>query len=247
VDNKLLGFALIALAGIGALPAQAQRVSIDAALHTAERPYVQATGEATVSARPDQAVIEIGVVSQGQTAAAVAAQNARQTDSVLAELAGMLGAGKKIRTTSYSVRPNYQTPKPGAATVIAGYSAANIVEVTLDDLSQVSKVIDSATRSGANVIQKLEYQLKNPSAVREQALGEAAEHAKASAEAIAAGIGLKVVRVLSAEEVTSDEDFGMHKRAMPPQPPPGSAPVTPLEVGMIEVSANVIVRVEVGQ
>lgn len=247
MDNKLLGIGLIALSGIGALPAQAQRVSIDAALHTAERPYVQATGEATVSAKPDQAVIEIGVIAQGQTAAAVAAQNARQTDSVLAELAGMLGAGKKIRTTNYSVRPNYQSPKPGTAAAITGYTATNIVEITLDDLSQVSKVIDSAARSGANVIQKLEYQLKNPSAVREQALRKAAEQAKAAADAIAAGIGLKVVRVLSAEEVTPDEDFGMHKRAMPSQAAPGSAPVTPLEVGMIEVSANVIVRVEVGQ
>ena len=240
---------MIVLAWGGPLPVQGQRVSIDAALHTAEKPYVQATGEATVSAKPDQAVVEIGVISQGGTAVAVAAQNAKQTDEFLASLASVLGGSKKLRTTSYSVQPNYQSPKPGAAAVISGYRATNIVEVTLDDLAQVSKVIDSATQSGANVVQKLQYRLKDPSPVRGQALREAAEQAKASAEAIASGLGLKVVRVLSAEEVTSNEEgFVMYKRTASPMPPPGgTAPTTPLEVGMIEVDVNVIVRVEIGQ
>ena len=87
----------------------------------------------------------------------------------------------------------------------------------------------------------------NPSTLRGEALREAAEQAKASAEAIAAGLGLRVVRVLSAEEVTSEEGFGMYKKAAPPPPPAGTAPTTPLEVGMIEVDVNVIVRVEIGQ
>ncbi len=53
-------------------PLAAQRVSIDAALRTSDRPYVQATGEATVSAKPDQAIVDIGVVAEGASAVAVA-------------------------------------------------------------------------------------------------------------------------------------------------------------------------------
>jgi uncharacterized protein YggE len=96
------------------------------------------------------------------------------------------------------VRPNYQHPKPGAAAAITGYIATNIVEVTLDDLAQVNKVIDSATQSGANNIQKLQFRLKNSRVVR--ALREAAEQAKAGAEskrlgawAVAATVTLRVV------------------------------------------------------
>lgn len=239
---------MIALVCGGPLPIMGQRVSIDAALHTGDKPYVQATGEATVSAKPDQAVVEIGVISQGATAVAVAGQNAKQTETVLADLAGLLGKGKKLKTTSYSVRPNYQSPKPGAAATITGYTATNVVEVILDDLTQVSKVIDAATQSGANLVQRLQYQLKNPGAVRAQALRDAAEQAKTNAEAIAAGLGLKVFRILSAEEVTSEDDLVMHKKAMAPPPPPvGSTPATPLEVGMVEVDVTVLIRVEVGQ
>ena len=226
-------------------PALGQRVSIDAALRMADKPYIQATGDATMSAKPDQALVEIGVVTQGATAVAVAAQNATQTDSVLTDLRKLLGGSNQLKTTSYSVRPNYQSPKPGVAPAITGYIATNVVEVTLDDLTQVSKVIDHATQSGANNIQHLQYRLKNPRAVRGQALREAAEQARASAEAIASGLGLKVVRVLSAEEVVSDEGFGMAKRAA--APPPGPVPVTPLEIGMIDVDAEVTLRVEIGQ
>jgi uncharacterized protein YggE len=110
----------------------------------------------------------------------------------------------------------------------------------------VSKVIDSATQSGANNIQKLQFRLKNSRVVRGQALREAAEQAKASAEAIASGLGLRVIEVLSAEEMTSDEGFGMAKKASVP-PPSGTGPATPLEVGMIEVAATVTLRVVVGQ
>ncbi|HLN02095.1 MAG TPA: SIMPL domain-containing protein [Bryobacteraceae bacterium] len=199
-------------------------------------------------AKPDQAVVEIGVISQGATAVAAAAQNAKQTDVVLADLSSALGGTTKLKTTSYSVQPNYRYPKPGAALEIAGYTATNVLEVKLDDLVQVGKVIDGATHSGANVIRKLEYKLKDPSAVRGEALRKAAEQAKASVEAIALGLGLRVVRVLSAEEVTSEEGFGSYKKAPPPPPPGGTTtPATQLEVGAIEVGASVIVRAEIGQ
>jgi uncharacterized protein YggE len=121
------------------------------------------------------------------------------------------------------------------------------VEVTVDDLGQVSKLIDAATQSGANIVQKLQYQLKNPGSVRAQALREAAAQAKTSAEAMASGLGLKVLRVLSVEEASSEEGFGMYKKAPPPPVPGGAAPATPLEIGMIDVGANVVIRVEIGQ
>jgi uncharacterized protein YggE len=247
VNSKLLVIGVIALTWGKPLPAQGQRVSTDAAAHTADKPYVQATGQATISAKPDQAVIEIGVISQGVTALAAAAQNAKQTDAVVADLARLLGGNKKLRTTSYSVHPNYESPKPGAAVTITGYTATNVVEATLDDLALVSKVIDTAAASGANLVQTLQFQLKNRSSVHAQALREATAQAKTNAEAMAVGLGLKMVRVLSAEEVTPEKGFPIYERAAPMALPAGTTPPTPVEIGMIEVAANVVLRVEIGQ
>ena len=238
-------FGVVALAWGCPNPANAQRVSIDAALRSSDKPYVQVIGEATVSAKPDQALIEVGVVTQGPSVSGVAAQSARQTEAVLAELRKLPGGNKQLRTTTYSVRPNFQYPKPGTAATIAGYTATNLVEIKLDDLSQVGKVIDIATQSGANSIQKLQYGLKNPRGVRAQALREAAEEARADADAIAAGLGLKVLRVLSAEQ-TTDEESGMYKKASVPGPP-GPPPPTTMEIGTIEVTATIVLRVEIGE
>jgi hypothetical protein len=202
-------------------------------------------GEATISAKPDQAIINIGVVTQGATANLAAAQNAKQTDAVLADLHKTLAATDQVKTTGYAVRPNYPTPKPGATPTIAGYTSANTVEVTLNDLTQVGKVIDTVLQSGANNIQKLEFGLKNPQAARSEALREAAMQAKVSAEAIAAGLGVQVVRVLSAEEYEPEDGFVKAKRA-PAVSVPG-APPTPIEAGTIELSVTVMLRVEVAQ
>jgi uncharacterized protein YggE len=227
-------------------PLQAQKVLIDAALRMSDKSYVQATGEATVSAKPGQAIIEIGVVTQGATAVSVAAQNAKQTDAVLADLRKIVSGSDRLRTTSYSVRPNFQSSKQGGRVAIASYTAANVVEVTLNDLAQVGTVIDAGIHSGANDIRKLEFGLKNPQSVRSQALREAAAQAKASVEAIAAGLGVHVLRVLSAEEFEPGDDGGMAKKA-PPPPPNSATPATEMVAGNIEVTATVTLRVEVAQ
>jgi len=231
--------ALLLSTPIGLL--QAQRVAIDADLQTSDRSYVEASGEATISAKPDQVVIEIGVVTQGATAAAVAAQNAKQTDAMLADLRKILASTDQLKSTSYSVRPNYQIPKPGSTPTIGGYTATNIVEAKLEDLAQAGKVIDTVLQSGANNIQKLQFGLKNPQATRSQALREAAVQAKANAEAIAAGLGVHVVRVLSAGEFELPDRVDMKKSA----PSPGTVQETQLEAGSVEISATVTLKVEV--
>ena len=223
-----------------------QRVSVDASVRTSDKAYIQATGEATISAKPDQATIDIGVVTPGTTAIAVAALNAKQTDAVLADLRRLVTTSDQLKTSSYSLRPNYQYPKPGAPPTITGYTATNIVEVVLSDVSLAARVIDSVVQSGANQVQKVQFGLKNPQAARSQALREAGAQAKANAEAIAAGLGVKIMRVLSAEEYEPVEEFGAMKKS-PPPPAAGAVVATQLETGAIEVTAAVTLRVEVGQ
>jgi uncharacterized protein YggE len=113
-----------------------QHVSVDAALRTSDRSYVQAAGDMTISAKPDQALIDIGVVTLGTTAGAVAAENAKDTDAVLVDLRKILPAGANIRTIKYSLAPNYQLSKSGAPPTVKGYRATNVVEVTVNNFAR---------------------------------------------------------------------------------------------------------------
>lgn len=208
-------------------------------------PYVRGSGESVIEAKPDRATINIGVVTQAATAAAAASQNANQTTAVIERIKKEIGAKGQLRTTGYSVHPNYSYPNPPGNTPpkITGYNASNTVEVKLDDIVLTGAVIDAATSSGANNIHGINFELKDEQAVRRQALGQAARNARAAAEALASALGLKVVRVLSADTGEPVTIQPMHRMAMA-QMADSRAP-TPVEPGSIQVRATVVVTLEV--
>ena len=214
------------------LPAQESRIST-----------VRATGEATVTVQPDLARIDIGVVSEAATAQAAAAQNAKQLTAVLAALKKAAGPGAQIETINYWVNPKYRHGE-GRAPVILGYTATNTVRVTVSDLSNVSTIIDTATSSGANKIQGINFTLKDENAARAKALQPAARQARSNAESIASALGLKVVRIVSAEEGHSPPVRPLQERMMMAQTAM-DAVSTPVEPRSIEVHATVTVTLEV--
>jgi len=211
-----------------------------AAWAESQPPYVRATGEASVSARPDRATLQIGVVTQAASAQNAATQNAAKTASLIAALRRSLGADADIHTSGYSLNPNFRSPKDGGQLILNGYTATNAVEITTNDLANVGKVIDAGTQAGANDVRGLEFGIKDEAPLRAQALREAAQKARASAEAMAAGLGLKVIRVLSAEEGSAQVIRPM--RAMMA----AAANNTPIEAGNVKVDATVTLTLEVG-
>ena len=206
-------------------------------------PSIRTTGEASVSAQPDRAVIDLGVVTQSQNAQSAAAENAKRLDTVLRALKGAAGGGAAIKTVSYSLDPDYRYPKQGGQPEIAGYTARNTVEVTTPDLTSVGRIIDAATQAGANAVQRVEFSLKDDQAARGQALRQAAQKARANAEAIASSLGLRITRVLRVEESVPPEIRPMESRVAA-MAAPVPTPVTP---GTVEIRATVRLVVEIGQ
>ncbi|HXU08443.1 MAG TPA: SIMPL domain-containing protein, partial [Blastocatellia bacterium] len=113
----------------------------------ASRPTIRVSGDSTVTVKPDEAEINIGVLTQADTAQAAATQNAQKQDAVISELKKTLGSNADIKTIGYSVSPNYRYPKEGGQPTISGYTASNIVQVKTTNLPQVGKLIDLATQS----------------------------------------------------------------------------------------------------
>jgi hypothetical protein len=208
------------------------------------RPNIRVNGEATVSAQPDEAQIDIGVTSQAQTAQAAAADNATKLETTLRALRRALGANADIKTISYSVSPNYRYPREGGQPTISGYTATNIVHVKTGDLKQVGTLIDLATQSGANTIHSLRFTLKDDQTVRNRALAEAAGKARAKAEAIAAALGVKIVRLLQVEEGVGvgprPQQYAMAEARMAGTP-------TPVEAGTVDITVNLVLTFEVSQ
>ncbi len=206
-------------------------------------PSVTASGEAVITAEPDQAEIDIGVTTQAKNAPDAARENADKLARVMAELKKILGTGDEVKTASYALNPNYRYPQ-GGKPEITGYTATNILRVKTNTLANVGKFIDAAMQSGANNINRLLFTLKDEQNAQLQALRLATQKANAKAEEMAAALGLKVLRVLS---ITEGE------KVVRPIPLLRSAPMeatvaapTPVEAGTIEVRSSVTVTCELG-
>jgi uncharacterized protein YggE len=210
-------------------------------------PSVRAEGHARISAKPDQVRIDIGVLSQERTAQAAGAANAKQVTEVIAALKKAAGAGAEIQTVSYSVQPTYRYPKEGGTPTITGYTAQNIVRVRTPVVEKAGELIDAGTATGANQIRGIEFSVKDDRSLRAQALREAARDARSNAEAMAAGLGLKILRILRIEQPGTPEVRPMREMAMMRSAGADAAVPTPVESGTIEVQGTVVVTAEIGQ
>lgn len=197
-----------------------------------------------MSAPPDLARLTLGVTTQAPTAQAAAAQNAKQLEAVLARLRKLGGGKAEIRTTGYSLMPNYRYPRDGGRPEIVGYTATNLIELKTSALRDVGFWIDAAVEAGANTIHNLQFLVRDEQTLKAQALSEATRQARANAEAMAAAAGVKILRVLSIEQgeahlIRPVREFALARAAEAAVP-------TPVEPGQIEVRAVVTLTVEVG-
>lgn len=202
---------------------------------------VRAAGEATLSVKPDQLQINIGVTTQGATAQEAAALNAARMDALLAKLTPALGAGGETRTINYSITPNYRYAT-GQPPELIGFTATNTVEAATPNLSLAGSIVDAASQAGATNISGLRFSLKDDEPVRAQALSAAARQARTHAESIAAGLGARLGAALSAQEGAAYAPLPLETRDLA-----AASPATPIESGFVHVRATVTVDFELIQ
>lgn len=161
---------------------------------TAPRTIV-VNGEGAVDAVPDRAVVALAVVVLRPTAQEAQRESAATMTRIVAKVLALGLPQSAVRTTTVSLFPQRRPEGP-----ITGYQAENRVIVTVDDLSRVGQVIDTGVAAGANNVDSLEWELRDPGVYRTQALRLAVQNARATATAIAEAAGVGGLRLLRIEE-----------------------------------------------
>ena len=205
-------------------------------------PEIRVTGEAVLNVEPDQAEIDLGVVTQAPTAQAASEANATKLDAVITAVNGVIGDNGKVETTNYSLRPNYTRPRGGGEATIASYTATNTVRASAVSIDAAGELIDAAIEAGANNVERLNFTVADADTPRLQALANAARQARAKADALAEALGLEIVRVISVAEgsPTVVRPYAPRTAMMQAE---AAAPTTPVEPGSVEVRASVTLRV----
>lgn len=180
----VLGTAVLTLLYPIVMPLEAQ---MDAS-RAPERPSISVSAQGSTRITPDRATIQIGVQTQGATAAAASAENARVAQRVIAAIKAIGIGAEQISTVNYSVNPDYRQIE-NRPPQVTGYTVHNTVVVDVRQIEQVGRVIDAALSSGANVINSLSFYASNTEDARRAALATAVEKARLDAEVIARAAG----------------------------------------------------------
>ncbi len=205
---------------------------------------VSVSGEATVQAQPDTAIITIAVVTQNASASEAQTENASKTDAVVRAVKAAAGAGAEVKTSGYSLQPQYVYQQNEAPT-ITGYNARNSVLVTTGELTKVGGVIDAAVRAGANNIDNLSFTLRRDQPARNQALTEATRDAVNKAQTLANALGGRVVRIVEVQEGSAARPPIIYQAEFSRASAAKADTATPIEVGALDIRSQVQLIAEV--
>lgn len=216
-------------------------VSPFAALAEAPTPTITVTGEATVQATPDMAMISLGVTTQGATGAEAMKANNDALAKVIERLKAAGIENKDLQTQNLSLNPNWTSYDSSQPQTITGYTAANMLSVRVRDLAKLGGVLDAAVGDGANTLNGLTFDLLQPRPAQDEARKSAAKDARARADLLAEAAGVKLGRVLS---ISESQGYG---GPMPAAYDAKAEAAVPVQAGQVGMSAQVTITYEIAQ
>lgn len=203
-----------------------------------EPAYIQVNGQARVAARPDMARVDLGVISEAQTARAALDQN----NAAMRRLADTLKrqgiAERDIQTRHFDVTPVYDYGEDRQRERLRGYRVSNQVQVRVRELARLGPVLDAVIEVGANRVAGIGFDVQEPRALLERGRREAIEDARHRAQLYAEASGVRLGRLLRVEETA----------AAPPAPVRMMAEqAVPIAEGEVELGVSLNVRYEIAQ
>jgi uncharacterized protein YggE len=190
---RRLPLAIAAAALSAAAPALAQTAQAEFP------PAISVSGEASVAAPPDLAMIDAGVASDAKTAREAAdANNAAMTKVLQALKAANIDA-KDYQTSQLSLQPQFAPNRSGPSSV-TGYRASNRVTIKVRDVGKVAGVIDTLVGAGANDIGNIYFTVAEPSRLLDEAREKAIADARRKAEIYARAAGVTLGQPLTISE-----------------------------------------------
>ncbi|MGI4789705.1 MAG: SIMPL domain-containing protein [Janthinobacterium lividum] len=204
-------------------------------------PHLTAQGHAEIKTKADVANLTISVKVASRIETVAAQQNAARTTVLVAKIKALPGVrSEDIQTAGYTVtRPFSDASVP----VLLGYLVTNTVQVTLRNVSEVSRLIDLTAGTGATRITGLTYTLADRQAAEQRALTLAAANARERAQTMASALGMTLGRL----RVVSDSGSGnvvyanFGNEASNDLTSAGSLSSTPISPQLVIVRADVAV------
>lgn len=164
-------------------------------------PSITVVGTGESHAKPDQAHIQVGVVTQAASASQAMQANNGAMKKLFELLAERDIAEKDIQTTGFNVSPQYQHDPAGKRPpAIVGYEARNQVQVKVRKLASLGELLDELVREGANHVSGISFSVADSQGILDDARRKALADARRKAQLYAAAADVKLGSLLQLEE-----------------------------------------------
>lgn len=161
---------------------------------------VSVSGSGTASAAPDVAYVQLGVEVINPDATQAVQDSTDRMTAVMDALKELGIADKNIQTVQYNISVEQQRDQQGQPTGEIRYHVNNRIRVTVDDISQVGDLLQKTLAAGANTVDSINFSIKDPEALQQQARDAAIADAKAKAEQLATGFDAQLGPVYQINE-----------------------------------------------
>jgi hypothetical protein len=160
---------------------------------------ISVSGTAVVNVKPDRALIQLGVQSNGRSAKEAQARNSATINQVTRALKALGIESIDIATDWYTIEPLYEDYE---SLHIKGYRIHNIIQITIRDVNKTNDAIVASFQAGANQVENVEFYTSELRKYRDQAREMAMKAATEKAKALATTAGTDTTCVLTINENT---------------------------------------------
>lgn len=234
---------------LSALFLAASLMAAPAAHATEERPRtITITGEGEVTATPDIAYVETGVVTEGKTAGEALAANTAAMEKVFAGLEQAGIEKKDMQTSNFSVYPVYEQVRPDDGRPytpkIGGYRVQNQLTVKVRNLDNLGSILDKVVSLGSNQLSGIRFAIDDPKPLMNEARKDAVKNALDKAKLYAGAAGVSVGEIISISENGFSMPQPYYAKDMVMQARAEGAAV-PMAAGEQTVTANVTLVIRI--
>lgn len=196
---KLPLAALISAIAIAAIPAMAQQPTQPELKVDSSNRTLTVSASDSVSVEPDQAILHIGFVTQPQDAKGAYADGTRASNSIISALKQAGVAESAIRSESQYLDRDWTT-KLRKYTLHQDWTVKVAPE-------RAAEILDAAINAGATSSGQIEWTVQDEKALEAQALDKAAARARANAEVLAKGMGVRLGSLIYVSNQMSAPSF----------------------------------------
>lgn len=218
---------------------------------------ITVSGEGEVFAVPDTGEFSVTVQENAKDVAAAQATATKKANDIIAYLKGAGVDEKDIKTTDYSVYPQYEWQngvcKQGAAycppgkQVLTGFQVSQTLSVKVKDTTKAGELLSGVGQKGASQVSGLSFTVEDEDALKAQAREKAITDAKTKADELAAQLGVSVVRVVGFSESGGGYPimYAAKTMAMDSMAAGEMAPAPQIPTGENKITSNVSVTYEI--